>query len=159
MWASQLPRALAQRGGAPARRIAHVRVGTQRVEELPPLEELPLLADLPASAEEMAALRFDLAMLLGTVGIVAGTGYLYLYEFGYRRRRCECARSAAPAGLTRGSPCAQWTRTTLTALSTRLLLLPPPRSADVWAAFRAETRRAVRRLCAACSGQPAWAGL
>ena len=67
--------------------IPHKRVQVKPLEELPPIEDLKPLIEMPSSPEELKALRFDVMMLLGTIGIIFGTGYLYLYEFGYRRRR------------------------------------------------------------------------
>lgn len=74
--------------------IPHKRVQVKPLEELPPIEDLKPLIEMPSSPEELKSLRFDVMMLLGTIGIIFGTGYLYLYEFGYRRRRCKFAREA-----------------------------------------------------------------
>jgi len=83
---------LALRGAASVRSmgtIPHKRVQVKPLEELPPIEQIKPIIEMPSAAEELKALRFDVLMLLGTIGIIFGTGYLYLYEFGYRRRRRE----------------------------------------------------------------------
>jgi hypothetical protein len=67
--------------------IPHKRFQVKPLEELPAIETLKPLIEMPASSDELKALRFDILMLLGTGAIIFGTGYLYLYEFGYRRRR------------------------------------------------------------------------
>lgn len=72
------------------------RLTLKPLSELPPLGELPPVSELPPSGEEASKMKWEFGMGGLSMLIIFGTGYLMLYEFGYRRRRLDTAASHRP---------------------------------------------------------------
>ena len=72
------------------------RVVVKPLDELPPIEDIPPVSELPPTAQEAANMKWEFSMGGLSLVIMLGTGYLLLYEFGYRRRRLDTAASHRP---------------------------------------------------------------
>ena len=72
------------------------RLDLKPLDELPPLADLPPVSELPPTPEEASKMKWEFGMGGRSLVIIFGTGYLMLYEFGYRRRRLDTAASHRP---------------------------------------------------------------